>query len=370
VGGWRAGFEGSQDYDLNLRIIEHIDTNTICHIPEVLYHWRAIQGSTALATQEKPHAYIAGLRALREHVERLALPASVEEIPGIPYYRMRFKPPDPHPLVSIIIPTRDRAELLQTCLRSILDRTTYDPFELLIVDNGSVEEQAIALLADAAKDPRVRVLSYPRAFNYSAINNFAARAARGEILALVNNDIEVISPDWLTEMVAWAAQPEIGCVGAKLYYPNDRVQHAGVILGLGGVAGHAHKYHPRDHGGYFGRLKLVQTLSAVTGACLVVRKDVYEKVGGLDEKNLGIAFNDVDFSLKVQQIGYRNVWTPFAELYHHESVSRGHENTPDKRERFAKEVRFMVQKWGKLLENDPYYSPHLTRTKMDFSIGP
>jgi glycosyltransferase involved in cell wall biosynthesis len=369
VGGWRIGFEGSQDYDLNLRIVERIDPKTIHHIPEVLYHWRAIRGSTALARKEKPYAHAAGLRALREHIERLALPARAEEIPGIPYYRTRFSVSHPHPLVSIIMPTRDRADLLRTCVASILDRTVYEPFELMIVDNDSVEQETAALLAKLAKDRRVRVLSYPHPFNYSAINNFAARAAQGEILALLNNDIEVISEDWLTEMAAWATQPDIGCVGAKLYYPNNRVQHAGVILGLGGVAGHAHKFFPRDHGGHFGRLKVAQNYSAVTGACLVVRKEIYDAVGGLDEENLIVAFNDVDFCLKVRQMGYRNVWTPFAELYHHESVSRGREDTPYKHERFTKEIRFMVQKWGRQLENDPYHSPHLTKTRGDFSIG-
>lgn len=368
VGGWRPGFEGSQDYDLNLRIIERIKPSAICHIPAVLYHWRAIRGSTAFAAREKTYAYAAGLRALREHAERLGLPARVEEAPGVPYYRMRFKTPNPAPLVSIIVPTRDRAEVLRTCGRSILDQTTYEPFELLIVDNGSVKEETAAVLAEMAGDARVRVLTYPHAFNYSAINNFAARAARGEILALLNNDVEVISPDWLTEMVAWAAQPKIGCVGAKLYYPNDWVQHAGVILGIGGVAGHSHKHYSRDHPGYFGRLKLVQNISAVTGACLVVRKEVYERAGGLDEENLAVAFNDVDFCLKIREAGYRNVWTPFAELYHHESVSRGYENTQHKRKRFAKEVRFMLQKWGDLLVNDPFYSPHLTKKREDFSV--
>jgi glycosyltransferase involved in cell wall biosynthesis len=369
MGGWRAGLEGSQDYDLSLRIIENVDVTTICHIPQVLYHWRAVAGSTALAVSEKSYAYAAGLRALSDHVERLKLPARVEEVAGVPYYRLRFDPPKPRPLVSIIVPTRDRVDLLRMCVSSILNKTTYGPFEVLIVDNGSVEAETRDFLAELVKNPQVRVLSYPHPFNYSAINNFAVRAARGEILALVNNDIEVISHDWLTEMVAWAAQPEIGCVGAKLYYRNDRIQHAGVILGLGGVAGHSHKHFPRDDLGYFGRLKLAQTLSAVTGACLVVRKSVFLEVGGLDEEALPVAFNDIDLCLKVREAGYRNVWTPFAELYHHESVSRGYENTPEKRERVAKEARFMIQKWGSLLDCDPFYSPHLTKERDDFSIG-
>jgi GT2 family glycosyltransferase len=372
VGGWRAGFEGSQDYDLNLRIIERIKSNAVRHIPEVLYHWRAIRGSTAFAESEKSYASHAGFRALKEHVERLQLPAKIEHIPGvpahIPIYRLRFAVPKPHPLVSIVVPTRDHAQLLRTCVSTILDRTAYQPFELLIVDNGSVEEAALALLGEMKKDPRVRVLPYPHPFNYAAVNNFAARQAEGDILALVNNDIEVISHDWLDEMVAWAAQPEVGCVGAKLYYPNDRIQHAGVILSLGGVAAHSHKHFPRDHPGYFYRLRVTQNLSAVTAACLVVRKALYEEVGGFDEA-LAIAFNDVDFCLKVREAGYRNVWTPFAELYHHESVSRGEENTPAKRARFSSEIRYLKSKWGDVLRQDPFYSPHLTKGREDFSIG-
>lgn len=369
VEGWRADFEGSQDYDLNLRIIERIDPSAICHIPQVLYHWRAVRGSTALAGGEKHSAYAAGLRALRGHVERLGLPARVEEVTGVPFYRLRFSPPEPNPLVSIIIPTRDHVRLLRMALNSILERTTYDPFEVLIVDNGSVEEKTKSFLTEMARDPRIRVLPYPHPFNYSAINNFGARAAKGTILALVNNDVEVISPGWLTEMVAWAAQDEIGCVGAKLYYPNNTIQHGGMILGIFGGAGHSHRHFPGDHSGYFFRLKLVQNLSAVTGACLVVRKDLYYKVGGLDEESLAVAFNDVDFCLKVRAAGYRNVWTPFAELYHHESVSRGQDDTPEKQARASKEARYVMDKWVDALAADPFYSPHLTREKEDFSIG-
>jgi GT2 family glycosyltransferase len=213
------------------------------------------------------------------------------------------------------------------------------------------------------------VLNYDKPFNYSAINNFAVKRARGAIIALVNNDIEVISPDWLTEMVSWAAQPDIGCVGAKLYYGNDTIQHAGVILGIGGVAGHSHKYFPRDHRGYFSRLKLVQNLSAVTGACLVVRKAVFQDVGGLNETDLMIAFNDVDLCLKVAKAGYMNVWTPYAELYHLESISRGAEDNPEKVARFASEVRYMQENWKTNSTHDPYYSPNLTTESEDFSLS-
>lgn len=368
VGGWRAALEDSQDYDLNLRIVERIDASTIRHIPHVLYHRREISGSTATATDEATGSHAAYFRVLKDHIDRLELPAKVEHVPGLPFYHVRFEPPKPAPLVSIILPTRDRVDLLRMSVGSILARTTYEPFEILIVDNESVQEETKIFLMEIAKDPRIRVLPYPHAFNYSAINNFAAGGARGEILALVNNDIEVISSDWLTEMVAWAAQREIGCVGAKLYYPDDTIQHAGVILGVGGAADHSHKHFPRDHPGYCFRLKLPQTVSAVTGACLVVRKSVFFKVGGLNEGTLVVAFNDIDFCLKVREAGYRNVWTPFAELYHYESSSRGRADTPEKRARALEELAYFKHKWGKALDADPFYSPHLARDRGDFSI--
>jgi len=366
VGGWRTGFEGSQDYDISLRILERIDARNIRHIPKVLYHWRAAEGSTAASGGEKCYAYDAGMRALKEHVARSGLAATVESAPDTPFYRLRFKLPDPAPLVSLIIPTRDKVELLRGCLSSILEKTTYPRYEIIVVDNGSTEPETLAYLAEIARLDNVRVLAWDKPFNYSAINNFAVSEARGEIVGLVNNDIEVISPDWLTEMVSWAAQEDIGCVGAKLYYPDDTIQHAGVILGLGGVAGHSHKYFRRDHPGYFSRLKVLQNLSAVTGACLVVRKNVYEAAGGLDEINLTVAFNDVDLCLKVGGLGYTNVWTPYAELYHLESVSRGAEDSPDKAERFRKEVTYMQNIWD--VTHDPYYSINLSQRGEDFSI--
>lgn len=369
VGGWRPGFEGSQDYDLNLRIIERIDEAAIRHIPKVLYHWRAVEGSTASAGSAKSYAFTAGLRALREHVERLGLPATADEAPGTPFYRMRFSVPQPPPLVSLIIPTRDRVELLRGCIDSIRARTDYPAYEIIVVDNGSVEPATHAYLDALRSEPGTRVLAWDKPFNYSAINNFAAAQAKGSILGLVNNDIVVISPGWLTEMVSWAAQDDVGCVGAKLYYGNDTIQHAGVILGIGGVAGHSHKHFPRDSPGYFGRLKLLQNLSAVTAACLVVRKSVFEAVGGLDAENLAVAFNDVDLCLKVRAAGWRNVWTPYAELYHLESVSRGAEDDPVKQARFAAETRTMRERWKDELDCDAAYSPNLSLTHEDFSIA-
>jgi glycosyltransferase involved in cell wall biosynthesis len=369
VGGWRPGFEGSQDYDLNLRILERIDMAKIRHIPKVLYHWRAVAGSTATAGSEKSYAHAAGKRALEEHVERMALPATVEDAPDTPFFRLRFRVPEPAPLVSLIIPTRDMVELLSGCIGSIREKTTYDNYEIIVVDNGSVEPETLAYFKKLKKEKAARIIAYNKPFNYSAINNFAVKKAKGSIVGLINNDIEVISPDWLTEMVSWAVQPDVGCVGAKLYYADDTIQHAGVILGLGGVAGHSHKHFPRDHPGYFFRLKVIQNFSAVTAACLIVRKEIYEEVGGLNAKDLEVAFNDVDFCLKVRDAGYRNIWTPFAELYHLESKSRGAEDSPEKKNRFNKEVTYMIGEWEDKLQKDPFYSRNLTMDREDFSFS-
>lgn len=368
VGGWRSGYEGSQDYDLNLRIFEIIDPTKIRHIPKVLYHWRAVAGSTAASGSEKSYALAAGHRALQDHISRMKLPANAEIVTGLPFYRVRFDIPQPPPLVTIIIPTRDKLNVLRNCISSICTKTAYPNYEIIVVNNDSREDQTLEYFEDLERAPNIRVLPYNHAFNYSAINNFAVQHANGSILGLLNNDVEVISEDWLGEMVSWVCRPEIGCVGAKLYYSNETIQHAGVILGIGGVANHAHLYEPRETPGYFGRAAVVGNFSAVTGACLVVRKSVYQDVGGLDEENLSVAFNDVDFCLRVQGAGYSNVWTPYAELYHHESLSRGKEDTADKSKRFASEVDYMLRTWGPALKNDPYYSVHFNRTKPNFIL--
>lgn len=369
VGGWRAGFEGSQDYDLNLRVIETVPIESIVHIPKVLYHWRAVEGSTALAGSEKNYPYEAGLRALKEHLERTGEQADVEPATGLPYYRIRPRLPEPQPLVSIIIPTKDGVELLRGCLNSIFSGTSYRNYEIIIVNNQSVEPQTAEYFDELRDDARVRIIDYDKPFNYSAINNTAVQQANGSVICLLNNDIVAISPSWLDEMVSWAIQNRVGCVGAKLYYGNETLQHCGVILGVGGVAGHSHKHRPRYDTGYFSRTALLQNLSAVTAACLVVRKEVYDVVGGLNERDLKVAFNDVDFCLRVRQAGFVNVWTPYAELYHLESVSRGAEDNPEKIARFNREITYMRDYWGDLLTRDPYYSPHLTLVHEDFSFN-
>ncbi|WP_110687116.1 glycosyltransferase family 2 protein [Salinicola aestuarinus] len=368
LGGFRPGFEGSQDHDLALRFVNGLESRAIVRVPHVLYHWRASTGSTATAAASKNYTHQAGLSAVREHLERTNLTASVEAGRYPNTYRVRWPLPSPAPRVSLLVPTRDRVEVLRPCLEALLERTDYPNFELLVLDNGSRCAETLAFLETVASDPRVRVLGWPAPFNYSAINNFGAREATGDILALINNDIEPLNPDWLTEMVSQACRPGIGCVGAKLYYPNGTVQHAGVVLGIGGVAGHAHKYFSRHEPGYFSRLHLVQNYSAVTAACLVVQRRIFEAVGGLDEANLAVAFNDVDFCLRVGEAGYRHVWTPYAELWHHESVSRGADDTSKKRLRAAGEANYMRTRWRHRLFDDPAYHPNLTLTYEDFSL--
>ncbi|MDD2893152.1 MAG: glycosyltransferase [Halothiobacillaceae bacterium] len=371
VGAFREGLDGSQDHDLALRLTERLTPAAIVHIPHILYHWRITADSTALHADAKTYTEEASLKALRDRFERLGQHGvTVETGALLNTYRVHYPLPQPAPLVSLLIPTRDELKVLEQCIASILAKTDYRNYEILILDNGSVEAKTLTYLEHIqALLPNVRVLRYDHPFNYSAINNFGAAHAKGSILGLINNDIEVINPDWLSEMVSHACRDEIGCVGAKLYFPDGTIQHAGVILGVGGVAGHAHKHFAGDAHGYFSRLRLVQNLSAVTGACLVVRKAVYEQVGGLNEEHLKVAFNDVDFCLKVRADGYRNLWTPYAELFHHESKSRGHEDTPEKQARFQREVAWMLATWGEQLQHDPYYNPNLTLDNGGFSLS-
>lgn len=370
VGGFRQGFEGSRDYDLVLRCLPEIKAEQVSHIPKILYHRRSIEGSTAMHSGDKDYTTRAGEEALKSYFHENG-PGNVKVTAGrlANTNKVEWPIPSPLPLVSLIIPTRDMLSMLKTAVGSILEKTTYPNLEIIIIDNESVEKETLDYFKEIQFGYKnIKVISYPKPFNYSAINNYAVSKANGSIIGLVNNDVEVINPEWLTEMVRQVVRPEIGCVGAKLYYSNDQIQHAGVILGIGGVAGHSHKYFSRYDNGYFFRLELTQNLSAVTGACLLVRKVIYEEVGGLDEINLTVAFNDVDFCLEVLSKGYRNLWTPYAELYHHESRSRGQDDTPEKKKRFEKEVLFMKSKWGDFLNHDNYYNENLTLVHEDFSL--
>jgi glycosyltransferase involved in cell wall biosynthesis/LmbE family N-acetylglucosaminyl deacetylase len=369
LGGPRVGFEGAQDYDLALRAVDHLKAEQIGHIPHVLYHWRVTPGSTAGGHQEKSYAFLAGVKALEAHLERRGLDAHIEEAPEAPgMYRVCWHiKPEQAPLVSIVVPTRNGEPLLRMCLDT-LQKTTYPAFEVVVVDNGSDDAAALALMAEREAAGQIRVLRDDSPFNFSALNNRAIRqACKGDWLVLMNNDIEITHPEWLSEMMGIASEPGVGCVGARLWYPDGRLQHGGVIM-VCGVAGHAHKYLPRGRHGYMGRAVLAQDFLGVTAACLLVNRAVFEAVGGLDE-TLKVAFNDVDFCLKVHHAGYRNVWTPYAELVHHESVTRGHEDTPEKQQRFAGEIAILQKRWPNYLAHDPCYSPNLTNQAEDFSYA-
>jgi glycosyltransferase involved in cell wall biosynthesis len=368
IGGFRVGFEGSQDYDLALRVVEKLKTEQIVHIPHILYHWRVHADSTALHAGTKTYAQHSGLKALREHLLRLSIDSSVELTPFL-QYRIRYSIPVPQPKVSLIIPTRNGLHLIRQCIESVLAKTTYRNYEILVIDNGSDDPEALNYFKSFDGNTKIRVIRDDSPFNYSALNNRAVVQADGEFVGLLNNDVEVITPGWLDEMLGLAIRPNTGAVGACLWYPNDTLQHGGVTVGVNGVAAHSHRNLPRGAAGYFGRAALTQGVSAVTAACLVIKKSIFLEVGGLNEADLQIAFNDVDFCLRVREAGYQNVWTPFAELYHHESATRGFEDTPEKKARFAKEVAYMKRNWGESLLNDPAYSPNLTLHHEDFSLA-
>lgn len=359
VGGFRSGFDGAQDYDLILRLTEA--TDKIAHIPMVLYHWRRIPGSTSAAASAKPHTTEAGLRALGESLARRKIDARALRGPFPNTFRVKRRIKGA-PLVSIIIPFRDKPALLDTCVTSILAKTSYSNYEVLCIDNGSTAPETARLIDELQqRDKRVRVIRHDVPFNYSTINNFAATQARGEHFLFLNNDTEVISVEWIEAMLEHSQRPEIGVVGAKLLYADNTIQHAGVVVGMGGVAGHGHLFLPKDNPGYFGRPQLVQRLSAVTFACAMVRRDVFEQVGGLNEVDLKIAFNDVDFCLRVREAGYQVIYTPYAVLYHYESKSRGYEDTPEKQARFGTEVHYMQKRHADALRaGDPFYNPNLT----------
>ncbi len=368
IGGFRRGFEGAQDYDLALRAIDKVGSDKVLHLPRVLYHWRAHRGSTASSSDAKPYAAQAARRAIAEHLRRRGVIGTVEAAPeGHGVHRVRYALTDPAPKVSIVICTRDRADLLATCVDSIVDRSTYCNFEVVIVDNGSTEDATFRLF-DRLPSDRFRVLRDDAVFNFSALNNRAVQTTAGEFICLLNNDIEILTPDWIEEMLSFSMQPDIGAVGARLWYPGGGLQHAGVVLGLGGIARHIHRNLKRGELGYFGRAALHQSFSAVTGAALMIKKSIYEEVGGLDEQ-FEVTFNDIDFCLRVRENGYRNVWTPYAEMIHHESATRGVETSPQKTAQAERESLLMASRWGDLLGKDPAYSVNLSVETEDLRIA-
>lgn len=372
VGGLREGFEGAQDYDLVLRVTERLEPGAIRHIPRVLYHWRAVETSTAHAGEAKPYAIEAARRALQEHLERIGRPeATVLPAPGFEgmWWRVRYGLPDPVPRVSVLMPTRNGLHVLMDAVASVLDEADYPDVELIVIDNASDDPATLRYLEFLRQDARVKVVRDERPFNFSQLNNDAVPCATGSVLVFLNNDVKAQDRGWLRELVSHALRPEVGMVGAHLVFADDTIQHAGCILGVGGVAAHAFLLQPDGSPGYMGRAGLIQNYSAVTAACVAMRRTVFDEVGGFDAEHLKVAFNDVDLCLKVLKAGYRNLWTPYARLYHFESISRGYEDTPEKQERFRGEIAYMRRQWGDLLDADPAYNPNLSLEDAQFRLA-
>lgn len=372
LGGFREGFEGSQDHDLVLRCAEVIAPEKIRHIPRILYHWRTIPGSTASASgiEEKPYAWLAGKRSIEEHLERSELPGIVKPAPG-GHYQVSYLSNEFFPKISIVIPSACKLHLLKPCIESLLNTTTYPDYEILLVVNEvryTVPEQA-KFLNKISVDSKVKILVYEdQPFNYSKINNWAIAQSKSPLLCLMNDDIEVITNDWLEKLVVRTRINKVGAVGPLLLYPTNRIQHAGVILGLGGVAGHQFVMMPKGEPGYFRRAENEQDLSCVTAACMVLRKEVFEAIGGFNEE-LAVAFNDVDLCIRIRNAGWRLLWTPEVELYHHESASIGKHNSPERESLFQEEVALMRKLWGKSLDNDPFYNPNLSLDSHNYDLA-
>lgn len=363
TGLFHSEYDGSQDYDLILRMSEH--AGYIYHIPKILYFWRVHSKSVADDLAAKPFAADAAKRALQAHLDRLHLTASVEDSSVPSTYRIHYQL-SAEPLISIIIPNHNERDSLELCIKSILTKTTYPNFEILIVENNSKQEALFQYYNDLRKYPNIKILTWNHPFNYSAINNYAASFASGEYLVLLNNDIEIISGNWLEEMLMFAQRREVGAVGVKLYYPDNTVQHAGVFLGIGGVAGHGHKYFPRTDRGYMFRLTIAQNVSAVTAACVMIPTFIFHELEGLDEE-FQIAYNDIDLCLRIRERGYLIIFTPYAEAYHFESKSRGTDSAPEKQKRVRSEIARFYAKWYPILKKgDPYYNPNLTLDAENF----
>lgn len=368
IGRFRPGFEGSQDYDLVLRLTEQ--THEIAHIPKILYHCRIQNHSTAHHLKTKNYAVEAAEKALEEALQRRGEPGKVTAIKAHPgCYLIRYDIRELKP-VTIIIPTRDLGTVLDRCLASIFSKTTYANYEVLVIDNGSTQLTTFSVFKHwQTREPkrfRYQTLDIP--FNYSKLNNYGVEQSQSDYLLFLNNDTEVLNSDWLTAMVEQAQRPQIGAVGARLLYSDGTLQHAGVVAGIGGVVGHSHKHYPGSNGGYFSQVQTINNYSAVTAACLMCRRDVFEQVGGFEE-DLAIAFNDIDFCFKLLEKGYRNVYLPHVVLYHYESKSRGYEDTLQKQVRFQQEVLHIKRKWQAIIAHDPCYSPHLTKKQENYSLN-
>lgn len=367
LGGFLPDYDGAQDYDLILRCSER--ARKIRHIPRILYHWRTHQFSTSENPESKMYCYTSGKLALEAHLKRMGLNADVSLIGDhLGYYRVKYRVTG-KPKISILIPNKDQPDTLKACVDSIREKSTYENYEIIIIENNSTGTEIFSLYEELKLDPRIRVAVWERDFNYPAINNFGASLAQGEFLLLLNNDTRVITPDWMEELLGTCQRPDVGIVGAKLYYPDDTIQHAGVVMKLAGVCGHVFCGMDRSEPGRFARAVVQQDYSAVTAACMMVKKSVYESAGGMDEA-FAVAYNDVDFCLRVRGMGLLVVFTPFAELYHDESKTRGYEDNPEKQKRFTEEKKRLLGRYQEYLEKgDPCYNPNLTLTAPDFSIN-
>lgn len=366
IGGFRPEFNGAQDYDFIFRCTEQAEK--IVHIPRILYHWRVHSASTADNPASKMYAYEAGKRAIEGNLERSGVRGVVSLRQDYGFYDVHY-PVEGEPLVSILIPNKDQKETLMHCIRSVLETSTWKNLEILIIENNSEREETFACYRELEKDPRIRILTYPgKTFNYSAINNFGVQQAKGEYLLFLNNDIEVITPDWIEQMLGNCQRPEVGIVGAKLYYPDNTIQHAGIIIGIGGIAGHAFLGLARAKSGYLHKASLQMDYSAVTAACMMMKAEAFRKAGGFEEK-LTVAFNDVDLCLRTVEQGWLVVYDPHVEMYHYESKSRGAEDSEEKLRRFQQEIEFMRTRWIRLLKDgDPNYNPNLTLSKWNYSL--
>ena len=368
VGTFRKEFDGAQDYDFIFRCVEAVDPSEIYHVTKILYHWRCHEDSTAENPESKTYAFEAGKRAIEEHYHRTGIKAEVYQGEFLGLYRTRFLR-DYDPLISIIIPNKDHIEDLKRCMDSIDQKSSYKNYEYIIVENNSTDEKTFQYYKDLeAENPKAHVVYWDKEFNYSAINNYGATFAKGEYILLLNNDTEIINETCLEELLGYCMRSDVGAVGARMYYEDDTIQHAGVVIGFGGIAGHCFVLQPRGTTGYCHRIICAQDYSAVTAACMLVKKSAFDEVGGLTEE-LAVAFNDIDFCMKLREAGYLIVYNPYAELYHYESKSRGLEDTPEKVARFNKEMQIFERRWPDILRNgDPYYNPNLTLKSQDFSL--
>lgn len=365
VGMFDNDFDGAQDYDFIFRCSEK--AKRIYHIPKILYHWRCHSGSTAANPESKLYAFEAGKRAVEAHYSRLGIKAKVSNGPSLGIYKTTYDIIG-NPMVSIVIPNKDHTEDLDVCLKSIFSKTDYNNYEVIIIENNSTEEKTFEYYKTIQKDDRVKVVTWKDEFNYSAINNFGVKYASGDFILFLNNDVEVINEEWLRQMLGFCQRDEVGIVGARLYFKDDSIQHAGVIVGFGGIAGHAFVTLSEDDDLYMSRSKVAVDYSAVTAACMMTKKNLFLKVGGFDEA-YKVAFNDVDYCMKIRELDKLVVYNPYAMLYHYESKSRGAEDTPEKVQRFNSEVDRFASKWPDILEKgDPYYNVNLTLDKADFSL--